>query len=411
MHKPLREAFNARYDESLFARYRDWLTERLGPFPFRLAETPLFLSPRLRDHLQKAALDIVAQLSTPDAIGAMKKAIPAQYDAPNMTSLPDCVQIDFALVRGESGEIEGRVVELQAFPSLYAMETIEADAWNAVLGDESTTWTCFFSEDRAASVELMRRCILGRSSPRETVLVDFQPHTQKTVPDFVATKRLFDVDSVCITDIEKDGNKLYRRIDGKRVPIERIYNRLVFDELEVKNVPMPFSWRDELDVTWCSHPNWYWVWSKYSLPHLDHPTVPKTRYLSQISAIPGDLENYVLKPLFSFAGSGVIVDVTREAVDAVPDARRAETILQRKVEYAWVIPMPHAKRDEPLGSHNAVKAEVRMMLMRGGEGEPLVPLLPLVRLSRGKMLGVDQNRNAETAWTGGAVGIWLANQS
>ena len=406
MHPPLRQKFNAVYTDALFGRYRDWLVERLGPFPFRLAETPLFLSKRLRDHLAQASLDIVAQLSAPAALGAMMKAIPDEVRAPRMSSLPDCVQVDFALVRSESGEIEGRVVELQAFPSLYAMETIESDAWNEQLDGE---WTCFFNEDRAASIALMKQCILGDASTRSTVLVDFQPHAQKTVPDFKATKLLFDVDSVCVTDIEKDGKKLYRRVDGKRVAIERIYNRLVFDELAVKGVKMPFDWSDDLDVTWCSHPNWYWVWSKYSLPHLDHPTVPKTRYLSEVERIPEDLENYVLKPLFSYAGSGVIVDVTREAIDAVPENRRSETILQRKVEYAFAIPMPHAKPGEELGAHNAIKAEVRMMLMRAGDG-PLVPLLPLVRLSRGKMLGVDQNKSAETAWTGGAVGIWLSGK-
>ena len=409
MHPPLREAFNRRYTEALFERYRSWLHERLGDFPFRLAETPLFFSPHLRAHLQAAATDIVGQLSAPTTLEALKKAIPAQYEAPRMTSLPDCVQVDFALVRGPSGEIEGRVVELQAFPSLYAMETIEADAWAHVLNQEpglKRDWTCFFSGDREGSVALMRECILGGNKPIETVLVDYQPKLQKTLPDFNATKLLFDVDSVCVTDLEKDGRKLYRRVDGKRVAVERIYNRLVFDELEVKNVKMPFDWRDDLDVTWCSHPNWYWVWSKYSLPHLDHPTVPKTRYLSDLKEIPADLENYVLKPLFSYAGSGVIVDVTREAIDAVPDNRRHETILQRKVEYEFVIPMPHATQGESLGAHNAVKAEVRVMVMRRGEGHPLVPLLPLVRLSRGKMLGVDQNKNAETVWTGGAVGIW-----
>jgi hypothetical protein len=410
MHPPEREPFNRQYSEALFFVYRDWLYSRLGgPFPFRLAETPLFLSPSLLDYLQKASMGIVAQLSAPRTLAALKKAIPEKYDAPGMDPVPDCVQIDFALVRGESGEIEGRVVELQAFPSLYALETFEADAWHEALHEVpglEGEWTCFFSEDRNKGIELMTSCILGGCDPREVALVDYQPMSQKTFPDFVATKKLFNVDEVCVTDIIKEGNKLYRNKDGHRIPIKRIYNRLVFDELEVKNVRMPFSWRDDLDITWCSHPNWYWTWSKYSLPHLDHPAVPKTTYLSDITDLPEDLENYVMKPLFSYAGSGVVVDVTKEAVAAVPAERRGETILQRKVEYAWVIPMPNAKPGEPRGAHNAVKAEVRVMLMRARPGAPLEPLLPLVRLSRGRMLGVDQNKSADTTWTGGSVGIW-----
>ena len=410
----LREAFNANEPAKLFSTYTDWLYARLGgPFPFRLAETPLFFTKRLRDHLQTASIEIAAQLSRPATLAALKTAIPARYAVPNMDASPHCVQVDFALVYGDGGQIEGRLVELQAFPSLYALESLEADAWHEVLharpGLEGD-YTCFFSEDRERAMALMRRCILGGHDPQTVAMVDFQPEKQKTAPDFTATKLLFDVDSVCVTDIIKEGRKLFRMKDGKRVPLERIYNRMVFDELEVKNVPVPFSWNEELDVTWCSHPNWYWAWSKYSLPHLDHPTVPRARYLSDYfdgkEKLPEDLESYVLKPLFSFAGSGVVVDVTREAIDAVPPERRPHYLLQRKVEYAWTIRMPGIHDGDTLGARNAVKAEVRVMLMRGADGEPLQPLLPLVRLSRGKMLGVDQNKSADVLWTGGTVGIW-----
>lgn len=414
MHPELRRAFNRHYTPELFARYKSILEKDLGPFPFRLAETPLIFTRHLLDRLQEDALGIVAQLSREATLKALKKAIPAHYDAPGMSSLPDCVQIDFALVSDpRSGELVGRVVELQAFPSLYALETVEADAWNQVLGKLpglEGEWTCFFSEDRAEGVRRMRDCIVGDADPAEVALVDYEPDKQKTSPDFVATKKLFDVDTVCVTDLEKEGRRLFRNKDGKRVRVARVYNRLVFDELENKGVTMPFSWTDDLDVTWCSHPNWYWVWSKYSLPHLDHHAVPETTYLSDMKELPADLSQYVMKPLFSYAGSGVVVDVTKEAIDAVPEAARRHTILQRKVEYAWAIRMPHAKEGEPLGAHNAVKAEVRVMVMRSGEGQPLLPLLPLVRLSRGKMLGVDQNKSAETEWTGGSVGVWIARK-
>ena len=401
-----RRPFNEHWSDRGFAQYRDSLTSALGPIPFRLAETPLFLTRDLSDQLKHGAMDIVNQLSDPATFHELKHAIPAQYDVPGMGTLPDCVQVDFALVQTPEGRIVPRLVELQAFPSLYALQTFEADAWEAVLrqmpGLEGD-WTCFFDEDRASAVELMRRCILGGHDPKEVALVDFEPPKQKTAPDFVATKKLFDVDAVCVTELEKEGRRLYRRVDGKRVQVKRIYNRMVFDELEVKKVPVPFSWNEELDVSWCSHPNWYWVWSKYSLPFLDHPTVPKARYLDEFTELPPDLENYVLKPLFSFAGSGVVVDVTKEAIDAVPAELRHKHLMQRKVQYAWGIDLPPGMST---AEAPGVKAEVRVMLMRGGPGEPLHPLLPLVRLSRGKMLGVDQNRSADTLWTGGSVGIW-----
>jgi len=400
MDKKLRAAFNRVYTDDLYARYRASLDETIGPFPFRVAETPLFLDARLREHLVTAALEIIAQLSRPAALEKMRGAIPERYHAPGMDPLPDCVQVDFALCKDERGELCGRVVELQAFPSLSAMQIFESDAWAAAMRGAGldADYTCFFSPGgREDAMQLLRGCVLGPYGAEETVLVDVTPDDQKTAPDFRATTKLLGVDAVCVTEVKKEGRRLLRQKDGKWIPIRRIYNRLVFDELERKNVPVPWDWREDLDVSWCSHPNWYWVWSKFSLPHVDHPCVPRARYLSDIGELPPDLDAYVLKPLFSFAGSGVIIDVTKEAVDAVPAERRPHYLLQKKIEYAWAIEAPDGA---------GVKAEVRMMMLRRGAGKPLEPLLPLVRLSRGKMLGVDQNKASESRWTGGSVGIW-----
>jgi len=409
MDSAVRDLFNHHDSHRIFETYRDRLYGKLGgPFPFRLAETPLFFTPALRDHLKTAAIEIAGQLSRPDTLTELKKAIPAHYDAPGMDALPHCVQVDFALCRDERGEIVGRLVELQAFPSLYALETVEAEIWASALNEVPELrrdWTCFF-EQRDHAMALMRRAIVGDNDPREVALVDYQPSKQKTAPDFVATKQLFDVDSVCVTELIKEGKKLYRIKDGQRIQVKRIYNRMVFDELEVKKVPVPFSWNEELDVTWCSHPNWYWAWSKFSLPFLDHEAVPRARFLADFAEAPANLESFVMKPLFSFAGSGVIVDVTKEDFDQVPMELRPSYLLQHKVEYTWTIRMPNAHEGDELGAQNAVKAEVRVMLMRGADNGPLEPLLPLVRLSRGKMLGVDQNKSADTLWTGGTVGIW-----
>ncbi len=400
MHKELRAAFNRAYTDDLYARYRKILNDSVGPFPFRVAETPLFLDERLRKHLQSAALEIVAQLSAPAKFEKMRKAIPPHYDAPGMSALPDCVQIDFGLCKGSAGEIVGRVVELQAFPSLSAMEIVQADAWHAVfrtIPEMNAEYTCFFSNDREDAMQLLRGCVLGACGAEETVLVDIEPETQKTAPDFRATKKLLGIDSICVSAIKKEGRTLLRDKGGRWIPIRRIYNRLVFDELERRKIEPPWKWTDDLDVTWCSHPNWYWVWSKFSLPHVDHECVPKAHYVSDLTTTPDDLENWVLKPLFSFAGSGVVIDVTKEAIDSISAERRPQYLLQRKVEYAHAIQAPDGA---------GVKAEVRVMMLRRGKGKPLEPLLPLVRLSRGKMLGVDQNRSAESLWTGGAVGIW-----
>ncbi len=101
-------------------------------------------------------------------------------------------------------------------------------------------------------------------------------------------------------------------------PSERIYNRAIVDELERKQVKLAFDWRDDLDVEWAGHPNWYFRISKFSIPYLQHASVPKTWFLDRLKEIPADLENYALKPLYSFAGLGVIIAPKKEDIAAIP---------------------------------------------------------------------------------------------
>jgi hypothetical protein len=394
-----RTPFNSAYSDARFNSFLNRLQNRVGPVPFRVAETPLFVTPELRDELVRSAGEIVAQLSDPDRLSRLRRAVPARYDVPRMDSLPNTVQVDFALVEDGKGGLTGKLIELQGFPSLYALMPVMAEVWNEELrgwpGMPAEEYSCFVGNDRSKALEVIGRTLLAGNDPQNVVLVDYAPEQQKTSPDFVATQRLFGVDAVCVTQLVKKGRQLFREKGGRLIRVKRIYNRMVFDELEVKNVKVPFDWNDDLDVTWASHPNWYWVWSKYSLPHLDHPAVPKTRYLSEFKTWPEELSRYVLKPLFSFAGSGVVVDVTPADLAKVPKEQYGQWVLQEKVEYAPVIPMPDG---------NGVKAEVRIMLMRPPDAAQLTPVLPLVRLSRGKMLGVDYNKGL--TWVGGSVGIW-----
>jgi len=398
MHSDLRNRFNRAFGAPLFQRVVDTLESQVGTFKFRLAETPLLLTPALRDELAQSSREIVAQLSEPALLENLKLAIPPELDVPGMDPLPNCVQVDFALTRDADGRVTGRVVELQAFPSLYALMALMSDAWARAMNDVpelQAEWSCFVGMDRDAAIDLMRRTIVAGEDPREVVLVDLEPSKQKTAADFHATQLLLGVDPVCITDVKVDGNRLYREVDGERIPIKRLYNRLVWDELQSRGVKPAFDWKQPLDVTWCSHPNWYWVWSKYSLPFLDHPAVPRAHFLSDLKELPADLSRWVLKPLFSFAGAGVVVDVTPEHLERVPAEQRHGWVLQEKIDYAPVIEAPDG---------TGVRAEVRVMLLRPPGEEALTPLLNLVRLSRGAMMGVDQN--TEQTWVGGSVGMW-----
>lgn len=402
-----RERFNETYSDEDYKAFLAAFEARVGcAIPYRVAETPFFVPDALRDRLAVHAREILAQVTEPGLVARMKRAIPPQLDVPHMTPQPDCVQIDFAIVKNEDGSLDGRVVELQAFPSLYALMVVKLEVMSRFLRERfqglDRPWSIFYGGmDRDAFVARLRAAVLAGESPEHVVLLDLHPEQQKTYPDFVATKELCGIDAVCPTTLVKEGRTLYRVKDGKKLEVRRVYNRIVFDELERAAVKLPFDYRDDLAISWCSHPNWYWAISKYSLPFVDHPAVPRARTLAEIGKdVPARLDRYVLKPLFSFAGGGVKVDVERADVDAVPDAERAGWILQEKIDYHPGIEMAPGAGPERSG----VKAEVRMMFLRV-PGEELPQLsLNLVRVSRGKMLGVDQNKNL--TWVGGSIGLF-----
>ncbi|MBK8251173.1 MAG: hypothetical protein IPK82_00700 [Polyangiaceae bacterium] len=402
MDAALRRAYNASYSDETYNRYMHRLETLLGcNIPFRVAETPFFIPTELRDYLAKSAREIIDQISEESRLAKMKLAIPPALNVPRMDAMPNCVQVDFAIVRGPTGQLEGRVVELQAFPSLYALMVIQSDVMAETLrempGMPKDFSIYFGGLNRETFIERFKKALLAGEDPEHVVLLDLNPPAQKTYPDFVATRMLTGVEAVCPTTLIKEGNKLFREKDGKKIQVRRIYNRIVFDELEVKGVKLPFNYTDDLDVTWLSHPNWYWTWSKFTLPFIDHPAVPKATYVSDLKEPPANLSGYVLKPLFSFAGSGVNIDPTHADLAAIPAEQRDKWILQEKITYEPGILMPDG---------TGVKAEVRMMFLRAPDEPKPNLVLNLVRLSRGKMLGVDQNKNL--TWVGGTVGIWPA---
>jgi hypothetical protein len=398
MHPEYRRLFNSQFTPELYEWYARELSRRLGSqFEFRLAESPLFLADDFKERAVEAANAIVRQLSDPALIERMKAAIPARWDTPGMDRLPSFAQVDFAVVR-ENGVLVPKLIELQGFPSLTSLQVFQRDAWKDTLAQMDgldLAWSCWFSGyDREAFVDLARRTIVGMHDPAEVILMDIDPPRQKTSPDFAATKLLFGVDAVDPRELTVRAGKLYR--GGTRV--RRIYNRVVFDELISKAIELPFDYRDALDVEWAPHPNWYWVWSKYSLPFLEHEAVPKATFLSDLERVPEDLSGYVLKPLFSFAGGGVNVDPTPADVAAVPDSERHAWCLQEKIEYEPAL---------QAADGGGVKIEMRMMFLRpDDEAEPVLAQ-NLVRLSRGKMLGVDFNK--QFTWVGSSVGLSLTS--
>jgi len=400
----LRKRFNENFTPEKYQKFLRRIDDLSGTHvQFRLSETPCFFPKELIDQMSDAGEKLVRQLvDNPEYLAKSDEAVPAAFNVPNEAPHPMFIQVDFGLVRNQNGEIQPKLVELQAFPSLYAYQTFLAQAYIDVYGLEKLTpgsglpasgpLKYFLSGlDDNSYRDLLRRAIIGSHDPENVILMELHPQEQKTLPDFLLTEKMLGVRAVDIVDTKKEGSRLYYERKGKKIPIRRIYNRAIVDELERKNVKLSFDWRDNLDVEWAGHPNWYFRISKFSIPYLKHSTVPKTWFLDQLPEIPHDLQNYALKPLYSFAGLGVVIAPTKEEITAIPADKRPYYILQERLNFEPVI-------ETPFGG---TKAEIRVMYIWLDE---LKPVLTIIRTGRGLQMGVDYNKNME--WVGASAGLY-----
>jgi hypothetical protein len=387
-----RQDFNARFTPEKYEQLRREMASRCGmEVPFALCETPCFFPDELVVRMSEDGKALIRQLvENPEYRTRSDASIPPKFRVPNESPHPMFIQVDFGLVRDTAGELQPKLVELQAFPSLYAYQPVLAQAYIDVFGLDPKLRYYLNGLDSASYRRLLRDAIVAGHDPANVILMEVHPEEQKTRPDFLMTEKLLGIRTVCITRIRKQGRRLFYEEAGKQVPIERIYNRAIVDELERKGIDLPFDFRDDLDVEWAGHPNWYFRMSKYSIPYLKHPSVPRTWFLDQLPEVPGDLDNFVLKPLYSFAGLGVVIAPSRADIDAIPQAKRSEYILQERLNFAPVVETPYG----------TTKAELRIMYVWLRE---LVPVMTIVRMGRGLMMGVDHNKNM--AWVGSSAAL------
>ncbi len=393
----LRKQFNSSFSPANYETFLRRMDEICGTHvQFRLSETPCFFPKSLLDRMAQDGKELIRQLvENPSYRAKSDEAVPPEFKVPDEASHPMFVQVDFGLVRDAQGQLQPKLVELQAFPSLYAYQAFLAQLYIDVYGlnnPASGSLQYLLSGLTTDSYrELLRRAIVAKHDPENVVLMEINPEQQKTLPDFRLTQELLGVPFVDIVDVKKEGSHLYYQRAGKRIPIHRIYNRAIVDELQRKHVTLNFDWRDDLDVEWAGHPNWYFRISKFSIPYLQHRSVPKTWFLNELPEVPPDLENYALKPLYSFAGLGVVIAPSRQDIDAIPTEKRPYYILQERMNFEPVIATPHG----------GTKAEVRVMYIWL---EDLKPVLTIIRMGRGLMMGVDHNKNME--WVGASAGLY-----
>jgi hypothetical protein len=392
MNPSARKAYNANFSEEKYQQLLNKLNSASSAnVGFRVAETPVFLTDEFRDKLISAGNDIIQTILQPDFKQLTERAIPERWLVANENDHPHFIALDFGVCKDADDHVVPKLIELQGFPSLYGFQVLLGDTYQEVF-DISDDWSVYFSGlNKESYTELLKKTIIGPNQPDEVVLMDVNAPHQKTAIDFYMTQNILGIPVVALEDLKQDGTQLYYESNGEKKSIKRIYNRLIFDEID--NDPAIFDKvvdiRQPLDVEWITHPNWFYRISKFTMPFLKGDYIPKTRFLHNIEQIPADLENYVLKPLFSFAGQGVIIDLSQQDIDHIPDPEN--WILQEKVNYEPVVQAPDG----------GVKVEIRLLyLWPDGDEKPTLAI-NLARLSRGKMIGVRYNRDFD--WVGGTI--------
>jgi hypothetical protein len=392
MDPELRSRFNADFTADKYdALLRCANETEKWPADFRISETPIFLTDAFTEELTNAATTIVDRVRTPEFARHAANAIPAGLEVPDETAHPNFLVVDFGICEVD-GRLTPRLIELQAFPSLYAFQLFFLGCLRKAYPAIPRNWTSSFGGLKdEAYLELLRSVIVGDSNPENVILLEIEPEKQKTRIDFACTETLLGVRPVCLTKIRKHGPQLFYDRDGREVRIERIYNRVIFDELIRRPDLNPaFQFQEELDVKWVGHPNWYFRISKHSLPFLKTEHTAPAFFADKVPE--GEsIDDYVLKPLYSFAGLGVDMEPTREKLAALEKPH--EWILQKKVTYAEFVPTIGGRKS---------KAEIRMMFIWPDGGEPVL-VNNLVRMSQGKMMGVDFNK--EKTWVGSNIAL------
>ncbi len=388
----IRKAYNEAFTQE---KYEAFLQELHGVYPdqldFRVAETPIFVPKDFTKKMLDACESIVDIIVDPGFKELTKNAIPADVKVPGENDHTQFIAFDFGICINEEGEYEPQLIEMQGFPSLFAYEVLVDEIFLKHFSVPNNFSSYLNGYDKDSYLQLLKETIIGNHAAENVILLEIFPKKQKTRIDFFCTEEYVGIKMVCLTELIKEGKKLYYMNDGKKTAVKRIYNRVIFDDLHQQSAEVLEKGKiifEELDVEWAPHPNWFYRISKYTLPLIRHPYVPQTFFLNEVKQMPTDLENYVLKPLFSFAGQGVVIDVTQADIDSVKDPQN--WILQRKVKYADVILTP----DVP------AKAEIRVFYFwKDGETRP-VATNNLGRLSKGKMIGVRYNKDKE--WVGGS---------
>jgi hypothetical protein len=389
-----RDLFNSQFTDKKYQELKDDIASDFDYVAtFRIGETPFFISNELKAQILEGCADVIKLIQQKDFKKLTDRSLELNHKVPSEDEHTTFLAIDFGICE-EDGAVVPKLIEVQGFPSLYNYQINLYEKFKnhyPFLKD----LTPFINDITPQEyIETLEDVICDNHPKENVILLEIEPEKQNTKIDFYYCRRDLGIPIVCVTELIKKGNQLfYKNEKGIEIRVKRIYNRVIFDELDLRtDLKLNFHFSDELDVEWAGHPNWFFRISKFILPFLKGKYFIETTLLSDLIEIPEDLENYVLKPLFSFSGSGVIFHVKKEDIEAVVE--KELYILQKKVNYIPIVQSPDGK----------VKCEVRVLCVWKKEDDAPTLLCNLARLSRGEMIGVKFNKDKD--WVGGTLALF-----
>jgi hypothetical protein len=388
----LREQFNKNFTLGKYEAFlKDLDCKHPGAIVFRIAETPIFIPKDFTEKMLWACESIIDLITDPGFKKLTDRAIPPGESVPNENAHAHCIAFDFGICEDGNGGFEPQLIEMQGFPSLFGFQIYYPQVIEKHFQIPANFSHYLNGYNDKTYLQFLKELIVGNHNVENVILLEIKPHEQKTRIDFYCTQDYLHIPIVCLTELIAEGTKLFYYKDGRKIEVRRIYNRIIFDELskakeglgKAVDITRPY------DVEWIPHPNWFYRISKFTIPFIKNQFVPQTFFLNEVEQLPEDLENYVLKPLFSFAGQGVIIDVSKEDLHHISNPQN--WILQRKVKYADVIKTPNVP----------AKAEIRLFYFwKDGMKRPIA-ITNLARLSKGKMIGVRYNMDKD--WVGAST--------
>jgi len=392
----VRKAFNDNFKQEYYENLQKEIADTLGePSAFRVSESPVFISKEVKQKVFSACDAIIEQLWQLDFEEIRNKFIPKNIQSPVPMGRPHFLAIDFGLCNDGKGGITPQLIELQAFPTLFFYQPILGRTFLNNYPDIPKEGFHYFLSglnDESYLAEL-KELIIGNENTENVILMELFPEKQKTRIDFWATKKALGIDVICMTKVIREGRKLFYEKEGRKIPIHRIYNRVILDEFQkIKDLNVEFSLSDDLEVEWITHPDWFFMISKCIMPKLKHENVPNSYYLNDFPE-ELDFNKYVLKPLFSFAGQGINLHPDKETIEKIED--KHNYILQQKVDYSWLVKTNTEKNS---------KVELRILYIWSEAENRLKPVINLTRMSKGELINVSYQ--TEDSWIGSSISFF-----